>query len=133
MKGNCLCGKVNYEVEGEIGNAVRCYCRSCQQVTGSAFASVALTTVCKFRIISGHEAISSFESSPGKHRRFCSGCGSAVYTKTETDPDVIRIRLGGIEDPVGVNFKHHIFVSEKVDWYEIVDDLPQFDAWPTML
>jgi hypothetical protein len=130
IKGYCLCRTVQYELDGEVGDAVRCYCRSCQCVTGSAFATVAMADASRFRLTSGEQAISSFESSPGKRRHFCSKCGSAIFTKLDSDANTYRLRVGGLEDLLGVNVLKHIFVAEKVSWYEIKDDLPQFDGWP---
>ena len=136
IKGYCLCRTVEYELDGEVGDAVRCYCRSCQCVTGSAFATVAMADASRFRITAGEESISSFESSPGKRRYFCSNCGSAIYTMLDSDQNTYRLRVGGLEDTrsaerrSGVNVTKHIFVAEKVSWYEIADDLPQFDGWP---
>ncbi|MBT5330502.1 MAG: GFA family protein [Porticoccaceae bacterium] len=130
IKGYCLCRTVQYELDGEVGDAVRCYCRSCQCVTGSAFATVAMADANRFRITAGEEALSSFESSPGKRRHFCTSCGSAIYTMLDTDQATYRMRVGGLEDSGSVNVTKHIFVAEKVSWYEINDDLPQFDGWP---
>lgn len=129
-KGYCLCRTVQYELEGEVGPAVRCYCRTCQCATGTAFATVALVDGSRFRVVAGEESMASFESSPGKKRYFCSNCASPVFTKLDADPDTYRIRVGGLENPPGVQVMRHIFVAEKVDWYEIADDLPQFEAWP---
>ncbi len=129
-KGYCLCKFVNYELEGDVGDAVRCYCRTCQCATGTAFATVALVDSSRFRLVSGQELIASFESSPGKRRYFCSNCASPLFTKLDADPATYRIRVGGLENPPGVKIKAHIFVAEKVSWYQIADDLPQFEAWP---
>lgn len=35
--GSCLCKKVNYELKGDPGTFVVCYCVNCQKATGSAF------------------------------------------------------------------------------------------------
>lgn len=128
--GRCLCGTVTYEVTGAIGPAFRCYCRSCQCVTGSAFAAVASVGNDRFRLLTGADSLGCYESSPGKKRYFCNQCGSPVFVRTDAQPEVTRLRLGGIEKPQGVETKAHIFVDEKVDWYEIGDDLPQHGGWP---
>lgn len=128
--GRCLCGAVQYSVKGEIGDAFRCYCRSCQCVTGSAFAAVAAVANERFELVEGEDNLGCYDSSPGKHRYFCSQCGSAVFVRTDAQPDMTRLRLGGLENPPGVNTRAHIFVKEKVNWYEISDNLPQFPGWP---
>lgn len=128
--GSCLCGTVQYRVSGAIGDAVRCYCRSCQCVTGSAFAAVAAVPSHRFVLLSDEASLGCYESSPGKRRYFCRTCGSAVFVRLDAQPDVTRLRLGGLENPEGVRTKAHIFVKEKVNWYHILDDLPQYAGWP---
>lgn len=44
--------------------------------------------------------------------------------------DTISILAGNLDDTAGLDVKGHIFVSEKADYYEITDGLPQFDLSP---
>ena len=39
----------------------------------------------------------------------------------------IRIRLGGIEAPDGVEITGHVWTESKAAWFEIRDDLPQYE------
>ena len=47
---------------------------------------------------SGQDRITEYESSPGKFRAFCSGCGSPVYSRSVEAPDIVRIRLGLLDE-----------------------------------
>ena len=129
-EGSCLCGAVTYRVSGDIGDVVRCYCGSCQRVTGSAFATVGQVPGERFELLSGKDNLQYFESSPGKKRYFCNRCGSPVFVRTDAQLDIVRLRIGGLKTPEGVNLRAHIFVDEKASWYQIGDDLPQFGGWP---
>jgi hypothetical protein len=40
------------------------------------------------------------------------------------------VRLGVFDVDPGHRPIRHIFVAEKAPWYDIHDDLPQFDQWP---
>ncbi|MFT5504826.1 MAG: hypothetical protein ACI8XC_002543, partial [Gammaproteobacteria bacterium] len=39
LKGSCHCGKVRYEIRGELGAIVCCHCSQCRKSQGSAFAT----------------------------------------------------------------------------------------------
>jgi len=57
-------------------------------------------------------------------RGFCSVCGSSLFW----DPirkDVIGVAMGAFDTPTLTHLAIHIFVSEKGDYYEIADGLPQ--------
>jgi len=39
--------------------------------------------------------------------------------------------LGGIEGKLEDRESYHIFTNSKADWYEIIDDLEQYDELPS--
>ena len=94
VTGRCLCGGVQFEVHGELGETRLCYCELCRRANGSAFSANVPVPVERYRLLSGRDRIREFESSPGAFRAFCSTCGSPVYGRTMRDPDHIRVRLG---------------------------------------
>ena len=36
MKGACLCGKVRFEILGEVPNLYQCHCSECRKATGTS-------------------------------------------------------------------------------------------------
>jgi len=76
MKGNCLCGAVEYGIDSIDMPSAHCHCHTCQRAHGAPFASTTDVLREHFRWLKGKEKLSSFESSPGKQRYFCSECGS---------------------------------------------------------
>jgi hypothetical protein len=125
FSGRCLCGNVTFEVEGPFGETAFCHCTSCRRASGSAFAVNAPVRVSQVRWPSGREAIGEFESSPGKLRAFCRGCGSPIYARLVREPDWLSIRPGLVEQGPGVRPCAHFNVSEKAPWLELSDDLPR--------
>ncbi len=124
-KGSCLCDTVKYEVRGDLGPAIYCHCSRCRKATATAFATNAGVPADDFVIIEGEQALKAFESSPGVHRFFCSNCGSPIFSRRDTMPDVVRLRLGTLDTPLTAPPVAHYFVGSKANWYEIRDDLPQ--------
>ena len=130
ITGRCLCGTVRFDIAGSLGPVVCCHCSQCRHASGSAFAANASVSFKHVRFTSGKDAITEFESSPGKFRGFCSGCGSQIYSRREVLPQILRVRLGTVEGDPGQRLRAHIFVGSKAPWFEITDDLPQYEAEP---
>ena len=130
LEGGCLCGGVRYRIGGKLGPAIYCHCNECRRASGSAFAANAPVRLRYFEIATGAELIREYESSPGKFRAFCSRCGSPLYSRVDSDPERVRLRLGLLDDDPGKRPLFHVFVRSKAPWFEIADSLPQFETVP---
>jgi len=128
IKGSCLCGKVQYEIHGEMGFITHFHCPSCQKAHATAFSSVAAVQAGEFSFTSGESLLKYYESSPGKKRWFCSNCGSQIYAKRDDQEHYIW-RMGTIDGDPGTRPTQHIFTRYKADWYHIHDDIPEYDEW----
>jgi hypothetical protein len=127
--GGCLCGAVRFEIDGPIHNIVYCHCSQCRRAQGSAFATNGIVKAGDFRIVTGADLLTGYESSPGQKKYFCSICGSPILSKSGVRPEQVRVRLGTIESDIKERPMAHIFVTSKADWEQITDDLPQFEAY----
>jgi hypothetical protein len=126
--GSCLCGGVQYKIQGPLAPAQICHCSQCRKAQGTVFATNTPVSTQAFEMTCGQELLASYESSPGKKRVFCSRCGSPVYSHLDSLPGVLRIRLGLINEPVDIKPMAHFYTGSKANWWPISDDLPQFDA-----
>lgn len=70
MKGSCLCGAVEYEVDQLDMPIIHCHCRTCQKAHAAPFAVTAGVMRTHFRWLQGNDALASFESLPGQLRTF---------------------------------------------------------------
>jgi len=128
-KGGCLCGRVRFEIAGEIQNIVYCHCSRCRKAQGSAFATNGNVDMEKFIFISGEEEMTGYESTPGQIKYFCQHCGSPIISKSASSPDKVRVRLGVIESDISERPSAHIFATSKANWDEISDNLPQYESY----
>lgn len=124
--GQCLCGTVRYRVTGPLGEVRYCHCRMCRRATGSAFSANAPVPVERFALLAGADSIREYEASSGAFRCFCGNCGLPVFARLARAPGHVRIRLGGLEAPDGVEITGHVWTESKADWHAIHDDLPQY-------
>ena len=128
LTGGCHCGRVAYEVHGKLGAVTLCHCETCRKVSGGPFVAAAPARSKYFRVVRGADAITEYESSPGKVRAFCRFCGSPLYSHRAADPDTYRLRLGSVDGDPERRPAAHIFVGEKAPWFAITDDLPRSDG-----
>ena len=131
LKGKCLCEGVKIEIDAPLGPVIACHCSQCRRSTGSAFNPNASVPASSYRIVSGQELVREFSGSPGRYRAFCVRCGSPLYGRSEAFPTIRRVRLGILDDTRGARPIAHIFTGSKADWFDIGDDLEQFEEYPT--
>jgi len=106
--GSCFCGAVQFRITGELNPIQICHCGQCRKAQGGAFAS-------NIAVDTEHFAITA---------------GDNVISRMDALPDVVRVRVGTINEPLIQTVAHHQFVAYKADWYEIKDDAPQYDEYP---
>jgi hypothetical protein len=129
LNGSCLCKKVKYLIDGPIGPISHCHCQSCRKAHAAAFSTVTRVDTDDFEIKSGETLLTSYQSSSGKKRYFCSVCGTQIYSYNDGDPFYV-VRVATFDDDPGIRPIRHIFVGDKAPWYTIDDKLPQYDQWP---
>ena len=127
LTGHCLCGDVRFEYDGPLGPVALCHCGQCRRAHGSAFSASAPVQKVRFRLVSGEAQVREFESSPGKYRAFCSNCGSQLYSRVDAIPGILRLRVGWINEPLGRGPASHVYTGSGSDWFEITDQIPQFE------
>lgn len=132
LTGQCMCGAIRYKIDGDVGPVVNCHCLKCRRWHNAAFRTRVAVKRNNFSWLEGENLIGQFHSSSNIIKTFCKQCGSNLVSYIENKPDVLGVPLGGLE---GDDVKHlkpsmHIFVGSKAPWYEITDNLPQYDEWP---
>ncbi|MGH7288254.1 MAG: GFA family protein [Myxococcota bacterium] len=126
LEGGCLCGGIRFQIIGKLGPAGYCHCKQCQRASGSAFAANAPARTRYFQLTFGADLVSEYESSAGKFRAFCRRCGSPIYSRRDSEPDLRRIRLGTLDSDPERRPLAHVWVSAKAPWYSIEDGLPRY-------
>jgi hypothetical protein len=98
--GGCLCGAVRFTYDGDLGGdlgaVTLCVCGQCRKAQGFGSA-VGPAQADGFSIVAGSQHVREYESSPGKYRAFCVSCGSPLYSRLESKPASLRIRLGAFD------------------------------------
>jgi len=128
MKGSCLCGAVEYEVDQLDMPIVHCHCRSCRKAHAAAYASIAGVSREHFHWLKGKDKLTAFESSPGKLRHFCSVCGSNILAERSGQPhDTVRVAT--LDDDPGTRADMHIWCSHDVPWLQDKENAAFYEEW----
>jgi hypothetical protein len=127
MRGSCLCGTITYEIDSLDMPIVHCHCHTCRKAHAAPFAATAGVMREHFRWVQGTDKLSSFESSPGKLRRFCSVCGSHLVAERIGQPHLV-VRVATLDENPGTIPAAHIWASHDVPWLAY-DDIPAWPEW----
>ncbi len=101
ITGGCLCGAVRFEINADAPLWVRqCWCRVCQYL-GAGSGTVNAIFPKEAVSVSGPlaEFVNVADSGSVMHRRFCSRCGTPVFTEAEPRPHQTAVRVGTLDDP----------------------------------
>ena len=129
LGGRCECGTVRYRVADEFRYALNCHCSGCRAATGSAFKPFAGIEREKLEVTEGEDVLLVHGEEELNDTR-CGQCGSLLFSVVR-DGAYVHVALGSLVDAPSIRPAAHIFVGSKAPWYEITDDLPQFEEHAT--
>ena len=118
----CLCGAVEVEINTDLPAPNACHCSQCRKQSGHYWASVDLKS--ENVTVKGEDNVTWYQASERVRRGFCKTCGSFLFW----DPihhDTIAVAMGALDGATDTKLALHIFVSDKGDYYDIKDGLPQ--------
>ena len=118
LKGSCLCGSVQYQVQQLDMPIVHCHCQTCQKAHSAAMNTTAGVLREHFQWTQGEGALHHYESSPGKVRHFCGNCGSHLMAERVDKPHVV-LRIATLDDDPGLVPQTHIWCSHDKPWLDV--------------
>jgi hypothetical protein len=127
LTGGCWCGAVRYEVADEFRYAGSCHCSRCRAATGSAFKPYAGIEREKFHVTHGSDRLLVVGEDTANDTR-CATCGSLLFSVVR-DGEYVHVAMGSLVDAPSIRPSGHIFVGSKAPWFEITDDLPQYEEY----
>lgn len=131
INGSCQCGQVKYRLLSAPRLVVACHCRECQKLSTSAFSITAMVAADQL-VLSGelHHWERLADSGNRNCAKFCPGCGNRIYHYNPDAPGMIKLKPTNLDDTRMLAPQMHVWVSEKMPWFEIPADVPQFSTQP---
>jgi hypothetical protein len=131
-EGSCLCGKVAYEITSAPLRMMNCHCSRCRRGRSAAHAAnVFFHTSGGFRFTRGEAQIVEYKVPEAQHftNAFCGNCGSAT-ARVSRERGFVVVPAGSLDTDPHIQPLGHIFVGSKANWFDITDDMKQFEAMP---
>ena len=120
--GRCKCGSVEYEGERAKADTFRCYCRDCQQLTGTGHSEmmpldansfVASGSYTEYKMIGG--------SGQPTWSGFCQRCGSQLTRRSKRMEDRVYVHAASLDDPKQYSPSKSIYANSAQPWDMPVD------------
>jgi len=130
ITGSCLCGDVNFEVDGECESLYLCHCKYCQKDTGSAHASNLFYSTARLTWKSGEDKIKTYQLPSTKHvKSFCSNCGSALPS-LQMNNELVVVPAGSLDQDISIKPTAHIFTSSSAAWEQNIESVISYEQFP---
>ena len=131
VTGSCLCQRVTYAIDGNLGIFQHCNCSRCRKFTGSVVSANLFVAPDQFRWLSGEASVGRFALPGAKHfaTAFCTHCGSSLPWKAQSGRAVI-VPAGTLDGDPGIRPMQQIYCASRAVWYADPGQLPQFDELP---
>ena len=131
MIGKCLCGEVEFEIEGTVPSLYQCHCSLCQKQGGSTSNTGTIVPLGNFRWLKGEQKVTTYRRKTGFSSFFCSVCGSPVPNPLR-DSDYCWIPAGLLEGSENLKIVMHIYTASKADWDTIPPQGQHFEEMPDL-
>lgn len=137
LHGGCYCRAVRYTIKPTTGLPTvhtLCHCRTCQQISGSAFLPFVgfPTSQAEFSSTPPH-ALTTFAASKFADRQFCALCGSTLTMVYHGRGDRVSVVVASFDEESVLLLPgptQHIFVGERAPWFGLGED--GIECWELM-
>jgi hypothetical protein len=120
IHGECFCGKIQYEISGQLRDARSCHCSRCRKAFSSQASAYALVEPDEFKWLDGESLLTDYVNQYGFGLQFCKNCGS---TLTGIYQGVVNgVTLGCVDGDPKIEIGRHIYVGSKANW-EVMPDV----------
>lgn len=131
LTGNCLCGAVSFEADGDIAMQGNCHCTDCQQISGSAFATLLFVKDADIKITGETKRFEhKVDSGNTLTKDFCPNCGSQMFGGNVGRPGMTVIKAGSVNEKDHINPQFNVYAGSKLPCTILDDNIPAFDKMP---
>ena len=99
ISGQCFCGAISFKGNADPRDVFACHCTDCQVFSGAPFRAVLPVPADQLDVL-GTPKVYVKVAASGNHRAqaFCGECGTQLYATEATEPKVLNIRLGCVNE-----------------------------------
>ena len=131
LTGQCLCGQVKYEADGDIKFQGNCHCIDCRQASGSAFVTLVFMGQDTVKVTGEIKSFShKADSGNTLTKQFCPNCGSQMFNRNSGN-SVLAIKAGTVNEQAEVKPQFNVYTGSKMDCTLLDDSIPAFEKMPS--
>ncbi len=118
LTGGCLCGAIRYTVDQPISELRACHCTHCQKASGTGASINAMLPASSLTITKGKPKLYEDTAQSGRtlNRLFCADCGSPIYSQRANAPNLLVLKVGTLDNPVGMKITANIWTNSARAW-----------------
>jgi hypothetical protein len=133
ITGRCLCGAVTYSADAEPVVQAVCHCTDCQRQTGNPFSVIVAVPRDTFNVEG--RTLASFVTTGEDHggdteRKFCSACGSPVFSIAAVAPQLAFIKAGSLDDASWLAPAVEAWTRSAQPWSPPFENTTRFERGP---
>ena len=125
--GECFCGAVTLEADGEPEAMGYCHCRSCRSWSGGPVNAFSLWKPEAIKVTKGAEHVATHTKTPLSERKYCAKCGGHLMTN---HPPLGMIDVFSATLP-DLDFKPGVHVNYAETVLPMKDGLPKMKDFPS--
>lgn len=131
VSGGCQCGDVAFEYTGTPKFMMNCHCSRCRKVKSAAHATNAFVPAEQFHWIRGQDKTVNYDLPEAERfgNAFCGNCGSSLPRESGST-GMLNVPVGSLDCAPGLEARGHIFIGSSAPWFDVSDELPQWDKMP---
>jgi hypothetical protein len=122
LTGSCHCGAVTFEVDGPFERLTFCHCTTCKKISGGGGTANGRARSEAIGVLSGADALRTYQPAEGSAKTFCSGCGSNLFGGGWPESEHCSVRLSAIDSPIEQRPEAHNYVRSLAVWETLPDD-----------
>ena len=127
--GQCLCGKVAFEIDVPARWAWHDHSASSRRAHGAAYATYVGSWRKRFRIVKGKTSITRYEDKDTA-RSFCSTCGTPLTYERARSPHMVNIPRALFSGRTGRQPLYHLAIEELQEWAYTGEPLVPLKGFP---
>ncbi|HTR88208.1 MAG TPA: GFA family protein [Reyranella sp.] len=125
--GGCRCGAIRYEIKGAPLAGIACHCRDCQYASGGAENVSMVFDRAGFAMLEGTLRVYKARPTSGG-TFFCELCGVHVFSQPDSNPRLIAIKVGSLDDRSDFKVNADIWMKSAPPWHRPHEGARQVDG-----
>ena len=129
FSGSCLCGEVQYHIDGEMLGFYHCHCTRCRKFSGTGHATNVRIDSKTIDWKSGESLVKRYKLNAQERFRndFCGECGSPLPRYFD-EVGFVVLPAGTLDEEIDMKPSARIFYASRAQW-SCSDDLPTYEEY----